>query len=298
MARSAVRRAAAAFATWASIGAGAAQMPHWYAQIDNDVVYGTDRWYTSGLRIARVAASGGHEIEWGLLQEIYTPEAKRDNPIDRPPAARLLGSFARHDRTPQAWRTLEVDVGVTGPAALGRQAQDIVHRFVPAPHEEWSVQRSNRFDGQLVWARTQQLGREVSGSPDLLTHYGVVLGNQVAFAHAGLELRFGHGAATELSSPALRFAATPPVASAADGSWSWFLGANARAVARNRLLDFQPGSSAPEAERRRIVRRFAGGATWSGRSASVTFAIVHDTREFVGQRRDHGFGSLTVHVPF
>jgi hypothetical protein len=293
-----VGRAAAALAAWACIGAGATGTARWYAQIDNDVIYGTDRWYTSGLRIARVAASGGHEIEWGLLQEIYTPEAKRDNPIDRPPAARLLGCFARHDRTPDAWRTLELDLGVTGPAALGREAQDFIHRFVPAPHEEWSRQRSNRFDGQAVWARTQQLGRELSGAPDLLAHYGMVLGNQVAFAHAGLELRFGHGAATELSSPVLRFAATPPLASAADGSWSWFLGANVRGVARNHLLDFQPGSSAPEAERRRIVRRFAGGATWSGQTASVTFTIVHDTREFVGQRRDHGFASLTVQVPF
>ena len=297
MAGRGVRRALCALAASAALGA-AADDGRWYTQLDNDVFYGTDRWYTSGVRIARVGPrENGHETEWGVLQEIYTPEAKRQNPIDRPNAARLLATYARHDRSASDWRTLELDVGVTGPAALGRQAQDWIHRFVPAPHEEWKNQRSDRLDAQLAWVRTADLaamGREAS----LKTHYGVVLGNQIAFAHAGLELRVGEGGATSLSTPAIRFAATPPLALRADGSWSGFLGASIRAIAWNHLLDVAPGLDAATPERRRTVQRFMGGVTWAGSCASATFALIHDTREFFGQRLDHGFGSLTVHVPF
>ncbi len=272
---------------------------HWYVQVDNDVLYGTDRWYTSGVRIARVAQKGDHEIEWGVLQEIYTPEANRSNPIDRPPAARLLATVARHDRAPGDWRTLELDLGVTGPAALGRQAQDFIHRFVPAPHEEWSHQRSNRLDAQVTWVRSQRLGSSADRARRVYIHYGVVAGNQVAFAHAGIELRFGHGAAAEMSSPVQRFAATPPPALApGTGGWSFFAGANVRAVARDLLLDPNTALSDPDPERRRIVRRYTLGATWINRWSSIAFAMAHDSAEFVGQRRSHGFGSVTVHLEF
>ena len=297
MARRGVRRAAAALAAFAALGARAAD-PGWYLQVDNDVIFDTDRWYTSGVRIAHVQPRDGYEIEWGLLQEIYTPEAKFRNAIDRPNTARLLATVARHDRTSGDWRTLELDLGVTGPDALGRQAQDIVHRVVPAPAEDWSHQRSDRLDAQLAWSRTRTLGGAAPGVPFVNANFGAVLGSQVAFVHAGLELRFGRGAASRLESPALRFAATPPIAQGDDGSWGAFLGASVRAVAWNHLLDFAPGLDRETPDRRPAVGRFAGGVAWSGRGAQVTLALVQDTREFVGQRRDHGFGSLTLHLTF
>lgn len=293
-----MRCMAMAIAACAALGALAEDGGHWYTQVDNDVFYGTDRWYTSGVRIARVASAGDHDVEWGLLQEIFTPEAKRHNPIDRPPAARMLASYARHDRTPGDWRTFEVSVGVTGPAALGRQAQDLIHRVFPAPHEDWSQQRSNRFDGQLAWVRTVRVDHEPDGNPRVNLHYGAVAGNQIDFVHAGLELRFGHGPAMELATPALRFAATPPVLAAGAGhSWSGFIAASVRGVMRNHFLDLQDGAGLPVV-RSNVVRRFMGGVAWSGERAAVVFAVVRDTPEFAGQRRDHGFGSVTVHVPF
>jgi hypothetical protein len=288
-----LRRAAAVLAACAALGAQA-DAPGWYLQVDNDVVFGTDRWYTSGVRIAHVDAHQGHELEWGLLQEIYTPEAERENPIDRPNAARLLASVARHDRAPGDWRTLELDLGVTGPAALGRQAQELVHRIVPAPHEDWSHQRSNRLDAQLAWTRTQRM----AGAPRVNANYGAVLGNQVAFAHAGIEMRFGEGEATTLASPALRFAATPPLAPGDETSWSPFLAASVRAVAWNHLLDFAPGLARETPQLRHAVARFAGGVAWTGHGAQVVFAILEDTREFAGQRRGAAFGSLTLHATF
>ena len=298
MARRGVRAAAAALAACASLAARAGE-PGPYIQVDNDVVYGTDRWYTSGVRLADVVARGDHALEFGVLQEIYTPEAKRHDDIDRPNAARLLASLARHDREPGDWRTLELDLGVTGPSALGEQAQRTVHRFIPAPREDWSHQRSDRLDGQLVWSRTHTLDDPRDGAPYFNGHYGIVLGNQVTFAHAGIELRFGHGEASRsLETPALRFAATPPLAEGDGGSWTAFLGASLRAVAWNHLLDFAPGLAMDTPRMHHVVQRFLGGVAWTGRGAQVTFTLIHETREFVGQRRDADFGSVTLHLTF
>ncbi|HET9471976.1 MAG TPA: lipid A-modifier LpxR family protein, partial [Usitatibacter sp.] len=233
----------------------------WYTQVDNDVFFHTDRWYTSGVRIARVVPRGDRKLEMGLLQEIYTPEAKLHDPVDRPTAARLLATLASHDRREGEWTTVELDLGVTGPAALGRQAQELVHRVVPAPHEDWSHQRSNRLDAQFAWVRSHDFQGDPAKLAHLYAHYGVVAGNQLAFAHGGLELRFGHGAALALATPALRFAATPPLAGG-DGSWSAFVGTSVRAVGVNHLLDFPPGLESPPARRKPTVGRFLGGVAW------------------------------------
>lgn len=298
MAGRGLKRALAALLSCAAVGASADDAARWYLQVDNDAFFNTDRWYTSGLRIARVVPRGDYDEEWGVLQEIYTPEAKFANPIDRPPAARLLVTYARHERSPGDWRTYEVDVGVTGPSALGEQAQRIAHSIVHAPHEDWDLQRPDQLDGDIAYARTLAIPARPLGL-HVAAHYGALAGNQLAFVHGGLELRYGHGAALDLFSPVMRYAATPPFTrEGLAGSWSVFAGASARAVLMNHLLDFQDGSSTPPLERKDVVGRFVLGGAWAYRHASVSLALVQETKEFEGQHHNHAFGSVTLHVPF
>ena len=177
------RRALAGLALAVAGVAGAAgRDAAWYVQVDNDVVFTTDRWYTSGVRIARLE----RDFEWGLVQEIYTPDAKNPRPVDRAPAGRLLASVAHHDRSAEVWCTLEAALGVRGPAALGRQSTDYIHRLIPAPAVDWSRQLENRLDAQLAFTRSEILGLGL-----VKAHYGAVLGTQRAFAHAGIEIRAG-----------------------------------------------------------------------------------------------------------
>jgi hypothetical protein len=275
----ALAAAAAAPVAWAA-------EPLWYLQVDNDVPFHTDRWYTSGVRIARV-----HDgIEWGVLQEIYTPEAKRWQPgiADRAPAGRLLLSLAKHDVTPAAFQTLEVMAGVRGPSAGGRGAADAIHQVVPAPFVDWSRELPDEFDATLVASRTQQ-----AWGP-LKLHFGAQLGTQLVFAHAGLEARWGGapGSASRL----LRFAATPGFTSA--GAWSAYAGVSLRGVGRNELLSANYDAGGPGLARESMVTRFAAGVAWSGTWGAVTFDLAQDSREFGQQRTPHRFGSLAVHVAF
>jgi hypothetical protein len=264
----------------------AAGEPLWYLQVDNDVPFGTDRWYTSGVRIARVADG----LEWGVLQEIYTPEAKRwhRGVADRAPTGRLLLSLAKHDMTPAAFQTLELMAGVRGPSAHGRESAEAIHQVIPAPFVDWTRQLPDEFDGTLVAARSQNLWGPMK------LHFGAQLGTQMVFAHAGFEARFG--GAPESAGRLLRFAATPDLARGA--GWSAYAGASVRGVGRNELLSSNYDTGGPALARDSRVTRIAAGVAWSASWGAVTFDLAQDSREFEQQREPHRFGSLAVHVTF
>jgi lipid A 3-O-deacylase len=281
-----VRRALLA-ALLAAAGGVHAEDARWYLQIDNDVAWGTDRWYTSGVRVGRVQDG----VEWGVLHEVYTPDAKRFEPgrPDPAPVGRLLATYARHHYEPGVFQTLEIDLGVRGPAALGKEATEEIHHLFPAPRIDWSRQLENRFDGQAVAVRTQSVAAQWK------LHVGGVLGTQVAFAHAGVEFRTGANAA--LASPLLRFAATPPFADGEMG-WSFFAGASARGVARNELLSRNYDPFGPGLARERGIVRGVLGLAWARPWGVLEFSLATDSREFAGQHSPHRFGSLSLHVAF
>lgn len=276
----------------------AADPVDWSLQVDNDVVFSTDRWYTSGVRLARLE----RDVEWALSQEIYTPDGKnpRVGLPDRAPTARLLLSVSRHFRGSSAYQTVGLAAGVRGPAALGRQSSDAIHAIIPAPEVDWSRQLPNEYDAQVVWTRTQRSDARSPIGEGLKLHFGTVLGNQNLFAHLGVEYRVGSPAARGLSSPLLRFAPTPPLADggARPTGWSAYAGASLRGVARNELLarDYDP--TMPPLEIRKGVARATVGVTYGASWGSVHFGLAQETREFAGQARGHAHGSLTLHMTF
>jgi signal transduction histidine kinase len=232
-----LKRLALALALFAAGAAAAGDDAFWYVQHDNDIFLESDRWYTSGLRLAFTRAlDANRRIELGLVQEIYTPEAKRvrfnDVQRDRQYAGRLFVSAARHDSADGFLRTIEATAGVRGPAALAEQSQHGIHRFVPAPETDWSHQLPNQLDAAIGGVHTHELAiPRMAGPQRMAVHYGAVAGNMLTFAHAGFELRTD--GARAVPSPALRFAATPPVARERADGWTAFVGASARAVLRN-----------------------------------------------------------------
>lgn len=289
-----MRRLAAAALAWAALAAGAGEAsPRWYLQVENDLFFGTDRWYSSTVRAGRVAGPGETQVEWGLLQEVYSPEGKYWAPgvDDRAPTARLLLYGARHRRAPTFLETLELAAGVRGPSALGEQVTDAAHKWASAAEVDWSRQEGDQADIQLAAVRSHAIG-------DFHVHYGAVGGNQQAFAHGGIEWRYGEGAARAALSPLLRYAATPPPPASAPGGWAVFAGAGVRAVARNAMIERNYDPFGPELEPRRAVGRAAAGLAWVAAWGALTFALAADTREFDAQRRPQAFGSLTAHVEF
>lgn len=291
-----MRRAPAAVLALAALTASAADevsASRWYLQMDNDFYFGTDRNYSSGLRLGRVTGVGEIQVEWGLLQEVYSPEGKYWAPgkDDRAPTARLLLYGARHRRAPASLETLELAAGVRGPSALGEQVTDIAHKWADAAKVDWSRQEGDEIDVQLSAARSHAID-------GFHLHYGAVAGNQQAFAHGGIEWRHGTGAAGAALSPLLRFAATPPPPATAEPGWAVFAGASIRGIAHNAMIKRNYDPYGPELEPKRGVGRAAAGLAWVAGWGSLTFGLAVDTREFDAQREPHTFGSLTLHVGF
>ena len=289
-----MKRIAAVLVAFAATFAGAADSDaRWYVQVDNDLVFNTDRWYSSGLRVARVAGSGELQVEWGLLHEIYSPEGKYWSPgvDDRAPTARLLFYGARHRSTAGYVETLELAAGVRGPAAQGESLTEFVHKFVDAAEVDWSRQEGDQFDIQVAAVRSHRLG-------DFHLHYGAVAGSEQGFAHGAVEWRIGEGAALVALSPLFRYAATPPPPATAPSGWALFVGAGARAVGWNDMVDRNYDAFGPELDPKRVVGRVGAGVAWVGSWGAVTFAIATESREFDAQRRSQGFGSLTAHLHF
>jgi hypothetical protein len=287
-----LRRLAAALAAAGAFTA-CAEEPRWYFEVDNDVFLHTDRWYSSGVRVARVAPESGGASEWGLLHEVFTPEAKRFHAgitIDRAPTARLVASHARHWQDDARFATVEVQAGVRGEAAQGERVTRAIHLLVSAPHVDWSREVATRFDGRIAAVESRSVG-------PVELHYGAALGNETAFAHAGVQASWG---TVRMASDVLRFAATPPFALGGprrDG-WGAFIGGNVRGVARDRLLDRGYDPTLPAAQMRRAVARIAAGAALVQGWGMVTFTLAQESRAFDTQREPQRFGSLAVHLSF
>ena len=276
-------------AVLASGGCAAAEDARWYAQIDNDVVFGTDRWYTSGVRIARVRDG----LEFGLDQEVFTPAAKdwRPGKDDRVPVGRLLAYGALHGEGRGYFQTMQLALGVRGPAALGRQTTNAIHHLISAPHVDWSRQLDNRFDASVAFTRSQSVVVD-----RIKVHAGATLGTQLSFAHAGFEVRAGD---PRPASALLRFAPTPPFAPVEGASaWSAYAGASVRAIGRNDLLSRNYDPFGADLQYRRGMTRVAVGAALMRPWGTLAFDLAQDSKEYDGQFAPQRFGSVTVHFAF
>ena len=133
----------------------------------NDFVYETDYYYTNGFAFevlgpwakpnpinAILIPSSKHSFtQFGitLIQDIYTPQegfdVEKQLDGDRPFAAYILIGFIKktHD-PPKANKVVsELQIGVLGPAALGKETQDAIHDMLPTSERlnGWENQISN-----------------------------------------------------------------------------------------------------------------------------------------------------------
>jgi hypothetical protein len=198
---------------------------------------------------------------------------------------------ARHRSGASFLETIELAAGVRGPAARGEQLTDLVHKFADAAEVDWSRQEGDQVDVQLSAVRSHSAG-------GLRLHYGAVVGSEQSFAHGAVEWRYGEGAALASLSPVFRYAATPPPPAGSPPGWAVFVGAGARAIGHNAMIERNYDPHGPELEPRRGVGRAAAGVAWAGSWGSLTFAVVLESREFDAQREPQAFGSLTAHVGF
>lgn len=301
--------------------------------VENDILTGTDRYYTNGLKFGGgVGAEGLVErffhapaehvlrrltddprgVQLGLFigQQIYTPrdiEVSPAQPFDRPWAAWLYIGGVAQTVSRNRLQTVEFDVGVIGPAALGKELQTAIHEATGSDHPRgWHNQLPNEPGFLLAYMEKWRFGAPTG--VQLVPHYGATLGTVMTLARAGGIVRAGRNMSgfgpdtiepggAMLQGVRLR----DPESRERLGEWYLFAGAEARAVAYNVFLDGNAFRSSPSVDRRDYVYDLKAGFSVRIASARVSFTQIWRSEEFTTPTRGGGnqrFQSLNISWQF
>jgi hypothetical protein len=301
----------------------------------------TDRDYTNGIRLGWLSpALTSMPSSWVALttiptflgeapsdsvvrrfgisvgQNLYTPDNLAITlPIfnDRPYAAWLYASFLlqytykRLDpqtgrQEPKRLDSLQLDLGVIGPAAGGEFVQNNFHRLIGSPQAMgWANQLHNEPTLDVAFERRWRVGRatlleEPRLEVDAIPRIGTSLGNVAIYADVGGTVRMGRNLRDDFGPPRPRPALPGSEAFIGDGSFGWYLfaGLDAYAVGRNIFLDGNTDGQSLRVSHRPFVGEAQAGLALIWHDVRITYTQVARTPEFYEQGRFDMFGSINV----
>ena len=321
-------------ATMGAANAGA--NPDTYSiQWENDRIANTDRHYTNGFRLSWVSGARDDDPAWvkdvletlypfanlrqgrvgtAFGQSIFTPEDTLTTDLvtdDRPYAGWLYGAISVHAETrrdPAAAAadtldTVELNLGIVGPLALGRQVQNGVHDLINVGRSNgWGHQLNNEPGIMLIGERRWRpdpwtpFGLEIDAIPNV----GGSLGNVMTFAGAGAILRIGQGLDVDFGPPLIRpsLSGLAAVNQRSRFAWYAFAGLQARAVARDIFLDGNSFADSHSVNRKTLVGDAQLGLAVVYRGVRLSITQIYRSREFEGQRQADRFGAVSLSANF
>jgi lipid A 3-O-deacylase len=275
---------------------------------------GTDQNYSQGVRTNFFAAPGvlpaptrwladrlpgfaarGAERQFGLSlgQEIYTPRAnttRRPTRGDRPYAGWLYASGILSSRDTRWMRSLELQIGTTGPAS---HADDVQrwwhHRLGIRSPEGWQYQLRGE-PGIVVSYQERRRPWGYRRHADFVPHAGATLGNVHTEASAGGTLRLGLPLPDDFG-PWRNAAAT---SARRNFDLYVFARAEGRAVARNLFLDGNTFGSSMHVTRMPLVGEAQLGVAGQWRHVGLRYTFSYTTHEFRERTRSQTYGSFAI----
>lgn len=308
---------------------------------ENDMFAGTDNNYTNGIKLSWISANLEDYINDPCLphwvrqlnriseslqpgafdsrnmvvsfgQNMYTPTDRTRRDVihdDRPYAGWLYLGFAYNARTDKEMDTVEIDVGVVGPASLARQSQNFIHDLRGIDRfEGWDNQLHNELGVQIVKERKVKVFQHIERDGpqvDAITHYGYSLGNVKTYLNAGIEVRLGTFLPNDFGTSPIRPASesnAPLAENASSRMFSsgihTFISVDARAVAHDIFLDGNTFADSHSVSKRYFVGDVAAGVAWQWRGGKITYAQYLRSKEFRSQKDAQSFGSITLSLEY
>jgi lipid A 3-O-deacylase len=295
---------------------------------ENDSLYfNSDKHYTQGFLASYLGPDVRPESDWnrffGLFpsgagevsrrtalefgQSIFTPKQVQlipPDPHDRPYAGWLyVGANLLQDTDRRTLDSLDIEVGVVGPAALGKEVQNDFHQLIGKNQAQgWSSQLQNE-PGLLVsydrsW-RAPLIGDGISGV-DFVPVLGASLGNVLIDGEAGGLLRIGRNLQADYGPNRVR----PALSGTSyfngdylqgDLGYYFFAGAQGRIVGHNIFLDGNTLRDSRSVTRKTFVADLQSGFSvfWS-RAWRVDFSVDRRTEEFEGQATPDVIGTAAL----
>ncbi|MFT4247405.1 MAG: lipid A deacylase LpxR family protein [Pseudomonas sp.] len=265
------------------------------------------RWINRYLERLHPGEFEQQNMVFSIGQGLYTPQdhTRRDViPDDRPYAGILLASFGYNARNGDRLRTSQLQLGIVGPWALGRQTQNAVHSALGAEKfEGWDNQLHNEPLVGLVHERMRRWPRDASRNADgwgwdAIAHGGGVLGNRATLVDAGGELRFGWKLPDDFGSTPTRPAGenTAPSQRGHPRGWSGhlFITTDARWVLHDITLDGNTFRDSHSVDKRPLVADIGYGLALMYGRWKFAIARYQRTREFDTQKATPVYGSFTI----
>lgn len=310
--------------------------------LENDLFADTDRNYTNGVRASLVSPdlddfsdAAGHSFPLidglsrllrplhpetpsgetpalnmvaSIGQLMFTP-ADRDrrtlDPDDRPYAGWLYLGMGYHARTERRLNSVEINIGIVGPASLAQESQDLVHDFWGIGRfQGWDNQLSNELGLRLTLERKYRLWEygfsSLPGvSVDIITHWGFALGNIATYVNGGAEWRIGYNLSKDFGSSTLK----PGGDNSAPGRGNIgtrplqvqaFVATDLRGVVRNIFLDGNTFSDSHSVEKRPFAAEVAVGLAMARKRWRLSYAYVFRSKEFRGQPESQEYGAVSL----
>jgi lipid A 3-O-deacylase len=305
---------------------------------ENDSLYfNSDKHYTQGFRLSYLgpeihpdsawnepfhlfggtpdAAAGADALKrrfaFEFGQSLFTPKnlaLKPPDPRDRPYGGWLyVGGSLLQETDRRMLENFELQLGVVGPAALGKEVQNDFHQLIGKDQAQgWSSQLQNEPGIVLSYDRHWRLPLLGDGhlGADVVPEAGATVGNVFTYAEAGGLFRVGKNLQADYGIVRIR-----PSLSGTDYfngddlddgfGFAFFAGAQGRAVARNIFLDGNTFRTSRSVDKKPLVADLqAGFSIFGWRSWRVDFSVVERTEEYRGQGSPDVIGTADLAFSF
>ena len=310
---------------------------------ENDLFYNTDKYYTNAVQIRAISPplqsladnkifgdamddllkqaehmqnkTLQYNVSIGFGQQIYTPKDTDSRELqenDRPYAGYMYGLVALHAKQQHMMDTAELAFGMVGPSALGRTAQNGVHRMRDLPLANgWQHQLRDEPTLMATWTRNYRLNSDAVNTGwawDALPYHSLTAGNVLTQAALGTELRWGWNLPGSFATSQIRPGSgidapttgllSPKVAGAPTWGWYMFGGSEGKAVAHNIFLDGNTWKDSHSIDKRPLVADLNLGMAVIYEGMRFSYNHVYRTKEFYEQKDGQNFGSMTMSLPF
>jgi hypothetical protein len=244
-------------------------------------------------------------VHYSLGQSLYTPKNTQTaipNPNDRPYAAFLYGSAGFATLSDNHIDSVELTLGVVGPAAFGEETQTFVHDVLDVDEPQgWDHQLENELGAIVSWQR--QWPEVYATDIDafwfrVMPHTGMTLGNIYTYGSAGLTLQLtpkqfqwqGQPQRVRPAMPGNGFFAVQDNKFA----WSLFAGVEGRAIGRNIFLDGNSFENSPSVDKEYFVADANAGVSTTYGRTQISYTLNWRSREFEGQDDPSIFGVISI----
>jgi hypothetical protein len=309
---------------------------------ENDLFSSTDQQYTNGAKVSWVSpdvsdfvntnfpllteyidrevdflSNNYHakNLAFSIGQNMYTPEDIESSELvedDRPYAAWLYMSAGFHAKNDQIQDTLAIQLGVVGPAALGKETQDLVHDLRGFRRANgWHNQIGNEPGFNLVVERRIRFEADNTGlgwEADAIGSGGFVLGNVSTYLNTGIEGRIGYNLPQDFGTTHIRPGGETNIPflddryigikHEQDFGFLLFASVEGRAIAQDIFLDGNTFIDSHSVDKEPMVADIAMGVKFKIHSFKVSYSLVRRSKQFDMQPDSHTFGSMMVSLTY